>query len=179
MVTKNGRLIGSWHWQFGSWILFDSCFLGNFCLIFIKFISKYSKLTNIKHQTWRHGSNGANIPQLYDYRTLHVYWELSRWNIQGSFYIANPNKPLLFSGSPSKLSYICNTFASNLIPPRSHLMTPDSLLPILQSPQVSGSSRRLPKVPVSGFRGGGGAGVSWRCCLWKDLSVQFNYPPGN
>ena len=103
-------LIGSWHWQFGSWILFDSCFLGNFCLIFIKFISKYSKLTNIKHQTWRHGSNGANIPQLYDYRTLHVYWEVSRWNIQGSFYITNPNKPLLFSGSPWKLSYICIKF---------------------------------------------------------------------
>ena len=110
LVTKNGRLIGSWHWQFGSWILFDSCFLGNFCLIFIKIISKYSKLTNIKHQTWRHGSNGANIPQLYDYRTLHVYWEVSRWNIQGSFYITNPNKPLLFSGSPWKLSYICIKF---------------------------------------------------------------------
>ncbi len=71
-----------------------------------------------------------------------------------------------------------HTFASNLIPPGSHLITPDSLLPILQSPQVSGSSRRLPKVPVSGFRGGGGAGVSWLGRLLSSSIGGICYFPG-
>ena len=160
---KNGGLIGTWHWQFGSWTLFNSYWQLPACLIFIQ--NSKLKLMNIKWQPWVMGQMGPTLCGCIILTGYCMFIERCA-NEKGVTKITHPNNTWNhFLEIP--IAVLLTTYDTWDDPPNA----------LLQSTGICSSSWRLPKVPVSGFLGGGGGGggVSWH---WLP-SWELTYQPGS